>query len=68
MRLYLVVPGLLFALAGFVFTVQGIGIVGPESSFMYESNTWVYSGLAVFFLGVLVTLAGIWKAKAKSSG
>ena len=37
MRLYLVVPGILLALAGFVFTLQGLGIVGPTSSFMFQS-------------------------------
>jgi hypothetical protein len=68
MRPYLVVPGVLLALAGFVFTLQGIGIVGPESSVMYESNTWVYSGLAVFFVGVILALAGIWKGRPRSGG
>jgi hypothetical protein len=61
MRIYLVVPGVLLALAGFIFTLQGLGIVGPTSSFMFQSTTWVYQGLAAFFLGVLLTLVGIWK-------
>jgi hypothetical protein len=61
MRLYLVVPGILFALAGFIFTLQGLRIVGPASSFMFQSTTWVYQGLAAFFLGMLLILAGIWK-------
>jgi hypothetical protein len=65
MRLYLVVPGILFALAGFIFTLQGLGIVGPTSSFMFRSDTWVYQGLIVFFFGILLTLAGIWKGKPK---
>ena len=67
MRLYLVVPGVLFSLAGLVFTFQGLGIVGPSSSFMFQSATWIDQGLAVFFLGLLLTLGGLWKGKPKTS-
>ena len=68
MRLYLVVPGILLALAGFVFTLQGLGIVGPKGSFMFQSTTWIYQGLAVFFLGLLLTTGGLWKSRPKTSG
>ncbi len=68
MRLYLVVPGILLALGGLVFTLQGVGIVGPRSSFMFQSTTWVYQGLAVFFLGLLLTLGGVWRSRPKASG
>ena len=68
MRLYLAIPGILFALAGFVFTLQGLGIVGPASSFMFKNYTWVYQGLATFFIGVLLSLAGIWKGRPKPNG
>lgn len=67
MRLYLVLPGILLALAGLTFTLQGLGIVGPTSSFMFQSSTWIYYGLAGFFLGMLLMLAGIWKGRAKAS-
>jgi hypothetical protein len=65
LRLYLVIPGILFALAGFVFTLQGLGIVGPTSSFMFQNAAWVYQGLAVFLLGGLLILAGVWSRKPK---
>ncbi|HEV2389319.1 MAG TPA: hypothetical protein VGS04_01205 [Nitrososphaerales archaeon] len=68
MRLYLVVPGILLALAGFVFTLQGLGIVGPRSSFMFNTTVWIYQGLAVFFVGVLLTAGGMWKSRPKTSG
>jgi hypothetical protein len=55
----------LFALAGFVFTLQGLGIVGPASSFMFQNTAWVYQGLAVFLLGGLLILAGVWWRKPK---
>ena len=68
MRLYLVVPGILLALAGLTFTLQGLGLVGPAYSFMFQSTAWVEQGLAVFFLGALLTLAGIWMGRAKKTG
>jgi len=66
LRLYLVVPGILLALAGFTFTLQGLGMVGPPSSFMFQSAAWVEDGLAVCLLGVLVTAAGFLKGRAKA--
>jgi len=68
LRLYLLIPGILLALAGFVFILQGLGIVGPTSSFMFQSTTWIYQGLAVFFLGLLLTVGGVWKSPPKASG
>lgn len=68
MRLYLLVPGALLALAGGVFTLQGLGIVGPASSFMFQSTAWIYDGLAVFFIGLLLTVGGLWKSSPKTSG
>ena len=68
MRLYLVVPGILFALAGAVFTLQGLGIVGPRTSFMFQSVTWVYDGLAVFAFGLLLILAGVWLGRPRDKG
>jgi hypothetical protein len=68
LRVYLVVPGILFALAGFVFTLQGLGVVGPTSSFMFRSNAWVIQGSAVFLIGLLLTLGGIWMRRPKKSG
>jgi hypothetical protein len=68
LRVYLVVPGVLLGLAGFVFTLQGLGIVGPTSSFMFRSNAWVTQGLAIFLVGLLLTLGGILMGRQKKSG
>jgi hypothetical protein len=68
LRLYLVVPGILLALAGFTFTLQGLGMVGPPSSFMFQSAVWVEQGIAIFLLGVLLTAVGVWKGRAKMKG
>lgn len=67
LRLYLVLPGVLLALAGGTFTLQGLGIVGPASSFMFQSGTWVVDGLGIFFVGVLLVLAGLWLGRTKKS-
>jgi hypothetical protein len=68
LRLYILVPGVLLALAGLVFTLQGLGIVGPRSSFMFQSSAWIYDGLAVFFVGLLLSAAGAWTSRPKTSG
>jgi len=68
LRLYLLVPGMLLALAGLVFTLQGLGIVGPTSSFMFQSTAWIYDGLAVLVVGLLLTVGGVWRARPKTSG
>lgn len=68
MRFYLLIPGILIALAGFVFILQGNGIVGPTSSFMYQSSTWIYYGIAFFLLGLLLIVGGLWKRRPKTSG
>jgi hypothetical protein len=68
LRLFLVIPGILLALAGAVFTLQGLGIVGPTSSFMFQSQSWIYSGLALFIVGLLVTVGGVWKGRPKAAG
>lgn len=68
MRLYLLVPGILLALAGLVFTLQGLGIVGPTSSFMFQSTAWIYDGLAVLVIGLLLTVGGAWRSRPRTSG
>jgi hypothetical protein len=65
LRLYLVVPGILLGLAGFVFTLQGLGIVGPTTSFMFQSSTWVHDGAAILVVGVLLILLGVWPRAGK---
>lgn len=54
----LIVVGVLLTLAGVVFTLQGEGIVGPQSSFMFNNPTWVDQGVAAAFVGVLIIIGG----------
>lgn len=53
----LIVIGILLALAGTVFTLQGMGIVGPDNGFMFNNPAWIYQGVATAVIGLL-TLAG----------
>lgn len=58
----------MFALAGVTFTLQGLGVVGPASSFMFRSTAWVVQGLAVFLIGLLLILAGFWLGRTGKTG
>lgn len=58
---------MLLALAGAVFTLQGLGIVGPSSSFMFRTSAWIYDGLAFFFIGLILVLGGMWARRPKTS-
>ena len=60
--------GAIFALSGLVFTLQGYGIVGPTSSFMYQSQTWIYQGIGILALGLIVLgLAFFFRKRTNSS-
>jgi hypothetical protein len=61
--LLLTLVGSLLPLAGFVLILQGMGIVGPESSFMFDNPTWIYQGVAVMAIGVLTLVGGIFLSR-----
>jgi len=56
----LVLVGVLLQLAGLVFVLQGMGIVGPDSSFMFNNPTWIYQGVAVIAVGALAFGGGLY--------
>ena len=47
----LIILGILIFLFGVLFHLQGQGIVGPESSFMYYNPEWITYGLQIVFIG-----------------
>jgi len=53
----LLVLGVITALAGLTFALQGLGFVGPAGSFMYRSSTWVTQGELVFVVGTILIIA-----------
>ena len=56
--LALLLLGVLVALGGLTFTLQGLGLVGPAGSFMYNSPTWVTQGELTFVVGAVLVVAG----------
>ena len=55
----LVIIGTLAGIAGLAFTAQSKSIVGPESSFMYNSPQWTINGYLIFGLGLAIILSGV---------
>jgi hypothetical protein len=46
-------------IAGIIFHLQGHGVVGPESSFMYSNPEWVTYGQEIAIIGIIVLGVGI---------
>ena len=57
--LTLLVIGVLVALAGLTFTLQGMGYVGPVGGLMYNSTVWVTNGEITFVVGAIIAIAAI---------
>jgi hypothetical protein len=56
MRILLAGAGLLITLAGVIFTLQGVGVIG--GSFMSGTTTWAVAGPVIALVGLaLVVLA-----------
>ena len=53
------IAGGFIAIFGIVFHLQGYGIVGPESSFMYSNSEWITYGLQIMILGIIVLASGV---------
>jgi hypothetical protein len=59
--------GILLTLAGVVFILQGLGVVGPQSSLMFNSAVWVYQGVAVAAIGLLILSTGLLLGRRKET-
>ena len=56
--LSIVLPGIILVIFGIIFNFQGQGMVGPESSFMYQSEDWIDYGMIISMIGVILILIG----------
>lgn len=56
--LAIVIPGIILVIFGIIFNFQGQGMVGPESSFMYQSDEWIDYGIIISMIGVILILIG----------
>lgn len=52
------VTGIIIAIFGVIFHLQGQSIVGPESSFMYANPEWVSYGLQIMIAGIAILGVG----------
>ncbi len=55
----MVAGGTLVLLFGIVFYLQGLSVVGPESSFMYSNPQWVGHGIQIAAVGAAAAAAGV---------
>lgn len=61
----LTLVGVLLVLAGSVFILQGMGVVGPQGSFMFNNPTWIYQGVAVVVTGILPLIGGLFLSRKR---
>lgn len=55
----IIIVGIIMIIFGAVFLSQGRGQLGPESSFMYYNNDWIYYGMGIIILGIIVSGFGV---------
>jgi len=54
-----IVAGALVLAFGLVFHLQGLAVVGPESSFMYSNPEWAMHGIQIAAAGAAIVAAGV---------
>ena len=60
-----IISGIIVMSFGIVFQFQGQGVVGPESSFMYENPSWIDNGIYIGMIGVIIILIGYFVEKKR---
>ncbi|MDP6303452.1 MAG: hypothetical protein QF657_02670 [Candidatus Nitrosopelagicus sp.] len=63
--LSIVIPGIILVIFGIIFSFQGQGMLGPETSFMYENQEWIDNGIIISMIGVILILIGYVVEKKK---
>jgi len=63
--LSIVIPGIILVVFGIIFSFQGQGMIGPETSFMYENKAWIDYGMVISMIGVILILIGYVVEKKK---
>ena len=61
----IIIIGIVIVIFGLVFQFQGHGVVGPESSFMYDNPIWIDNGIYIGMAGVIIILVGYFVEKKK---
>ena len=55
----LAIIGIIVAIFGLIFHLQGLSIVGPESSFMYSNPDWISYGIQIIIAGIVILSIGV---------
>ena len=63
----IVIAGIILVIFGIIFNFQGQGIIGPETSFMYQSDDWIDYGIVISMAGVILVLIGYIVEKKKQT-
>ena len=63
----IVIAGIILVIFGIVFNFQGQGMIGPETSFMYQSDDWIDYGIVISMTGVILVLIGYIIEKKKQT-
>ena len=61
----IIISGIIIMIFGIIFHFQGQGMIGPESSFMYQNQNWIDNGIYIGMLGVIIILIGYFVEKKK---
>ena len=63
----IVIVGIILVVFGIIFNFLGQGIIGPETSFMYQSDDWIDYGIVISMAGVILVLIGYIVEKKKQT-
>ena len=61
----IIILGIIVMIFGIIFQFQGQGVIGPESSFMYENPSWIDNGIYIGMIGVIIILIGYFVEKKR---
>ena len=61
----IIISGIIVMIFGIIFQFQGQGVIGPESSFMYQNQNWIDNGIYIGMAGVIIILIGYFVEKKK---
>ena len=61
----IIISGIIVIIFGIIFQFQGQGMIGPESSFMYQNQNWIDNGIYIGMAGVIIILIGYFVEKKK---
>ena len=55
----IIIVGVIVLITGIIFHLQGQGVVGPESYFMYSNTEWITYGQEIAIIGIIILGIGI---------